>query len=60
MEWNRSDIILLAIASYVAVMTLVRMMRQRRDALVADVQRQVNARRRKKRQDEDNENRDAA
>jgi hypothetical protein len=54
MEWmTRSDIILLAIAAYVALMTLVRLMKQRRDVLVADVQKQVHAQRRaKKRQQE--------
>jgi hypothetical protein len=45
---SRADIALLAIAAYVAVMTLVRLMKVRRDALVADVQRQVDARRSKK------------
>jgi hypothetical protein len=62
MEWmTRSDIVLLAIASYVAVMALVRLMKRRRDELVADVQRQVKARRRRpKRQDDDAETRDAA
>jgi hypothetical protein len=50
MEWmTRSDIILLAICAYVAVMTLVRLMRERRDVLVADVQQQVSAQRRAKR-----------
>jgi hypothetical protein len=50
MEWmTRSDIVLLAIAAYVAVMTLVRLMKQRRDVLVADVQQQVSAQRRTKR-----------
>ena len=48
MEWmTRSDIILLAIAAYVAVMTLVRLMQRRRDQLVADVQRQVDAHRKR-------------
>ena len=63
MDWmTRSDIILLAIAAYVGVMTLVRLMRQRRDVLVADVQRQVQAQRRaKRRQQESAEpDRDAA
>jgi len=62
MEWmTRSDIVLLAIASYVAVMTLVRMMRRRHDELVADVQRQIHARRRgHKRHDDDSETRGAA
>jgi hypothetical protein len=66
MEWmSRADILLLAIAAYIAVMTLVRMMKQRRDALVADVERQIKAHRRAlKRQREiresEEENRDAA
>ena len=63
MDWlTRSDIILLAIAMYVAVMTLVRPMRQRRDVLVADVQKQVQAQRRAKRRQQQNaeQDRDAA
>jgi hypothetical protein len=46
---SRTDIALLLIAAYIAVMTLVRLMKARRDTLVADVQRQVVARRSKKR-----------
>jgi hypothetical protein len=46
MEWlSRAEIGLLLIAGYVAVMTLVRMMQRRHDALVADVKRQVDAHR---------------
>jgi hypothetical protein len=45
---SRADIALLIIAAYIAVMTLVRLMKARRDALVADVQGQVNARRKKR------------
>ncbi len=46
MEWmSRSDIILLLVASYAAVMALVRLMQRRRDQLVADVQQQISARR---------------
>jgi uncharacterized membrane protein len=46
MEWlTRSDVVLLAVAAYVAIMTLVRMMRRRHDELVADVQKQINAHR---------------
>jgi len=56
---GRSDIILLAIATYFAVMTLVRLMQRRRDHLVADVQRQVDARKRVKR-NSDTGNRNAA
>jgi hypothetical protein len=55
---SRADIILLAVAVYVAVMSLVRLMKARRDALVADVQRQVESRRGKKRPPA--ENREAA
>ncbi len=46
---SRTDIALLAVAAYIAVMTLVRLMKGRRDTLVADVQRQVDARRGQKR-----------
>jgi len=62
MEWlSRSDVILLLIASYVAVMTLVRLMQRRRDQLVADVQQQVHARRKRgKRTHDDQADRGAA
>ena len=62
MEWmTRSDIILLAVAAYVAVMTLVRLMKRRHDELVADVQRQMDARRANKQQQEStNQSRGAA
>jgi hypothetical protein len=63
MDWlTRSDIILLAIAAYVAVMTLVRLMRERRDVLVADVQKQVQSQRRVKRRQREiaEQDRDAA
>jgi hypothetical protein len=50
MHWlTRADVLLMAFAAYVAIMTLVRMMKRRRDQLVADVQRQLQARRRTKR-----------
>jgi len=42
---SRADMILLGVAAYIAVMSLVRLMKARRDALVADVQKQVYARR---------------
>jgi len=46
MLWlTRSDMILLVIAAYVAVMALVRLMQRRHDQLVAEVQRLVAARR---------------
>ena len=50
---TRSEIILLAVAVYVAVTTLVRLMRQRRDILVADVQKQVSAQRRARRRQQE-------
>ena len=60
MNWmTRTDIVLLAIAAYVAVMTLIRLMKQRHDELVADVQRQVSAHRRDRKQQRGDE-RDAA
>ena len=46
MRWiDHGDIALMLFAVYVAVMTLVRMMARRRDQLVADVRRQLEARR---------------
>ena len=42
---SRADMILLGIAAYIAVMSLVRLMKARRDELVADVQKQLHARR---------------
>jgi len=65
MEWmSRSDVILMSIGAYFAVMALVRLMRGRRDELVADVQRQMEAHRhhRKKRHHHqaEHETRDAA
>ncbi|MEX2316218.1 MAG: hypothetical protein WD669_03635 [Pirellulales bacterium] len=48
MEWlSRTDVVLLAVAGYVAVMTLVRLMRRRHDEVVADVKRQVAAHRKR-------------
>ena len=56
MDWlTRSDIILLLVASYVAVMTLVRLMQRRRDQLVADVQQQIHARRKRPKHAQDND-----
>ena len=64
MEWmTRSDIILSAIAAYLAVTTLVRLMQRRHDQLVADVQQQVDARRhrsKKRSHNGDEQNRGAA
>ena len=64
MDWlTRWDLALLAVAAYVAVMSLVRLMRARRDQLIADVQRQVKAHKKHARQgqaDEASDNRDAA
>ena len=62
MEWlTRSDIILLVIAVYVAVTTLARLMQRRRDQLVADVQQQIHARRKRPKHAQDSDqNRGAA
>ena len=49
----RTDIVLLAIAAYVAVMALVRLMKRRHDELVSDVQRQVAAHRSRRRHSDD-------
>jgi hypothetical protein len=60
MAWlSRTDFILLLIAAYVAVITLIRLMKRRHDEIVADVQRQVEAHRRDKKNQSKN-TRDAA
>jgi hypothetical protein len=60
MAWlSRTDFILLLIAAYVAVITLIRLMKRRHDEVVADVQRQVEAHRRDKKNQSKN-TRDAA
>jgi len=65
MEWmSRADIVLLSVAGYVAVMALVRLMKQRHDVVVADVERQIKAHRRavkrRREQEKKEEDRDAA
>ncbi len=50
---TRADLVLLIIAAYAAVMTLVRLMKRRHDEVVADVERQVQAHRRDKRRQQD-------
>ncbi len=49
MNWltDRWDVVLLAIAVYVAVMALVRLMARRRQELVADLERQTKSQRRR-------------
>jgi hypothetical protein len=60
MEWlSRTDVVLLLIATYVAVITLVRLMKRRQDEVVADVQRQVEAHRRNQK-NQPKKSRDAA
>ena len=44
---SHTDAIMLVVTAYVATMTLVRLMKNRRDALVSAVQRQVDARRKR-------------
>ena len=61
MNWlSRADVILLAITTYTAVVTLIRMMQRRRDQLVADVQRQVETHRKRARRTHDDQSRNAA
>ena len=63
MDWQtRTDALLVLVAAYFAVMPLVRLMRRRRDELVADVQRQVEARRKMQRRaaEEEVDEREAA
>jgi hypothetical protein len=61
MQWlTRSDSILLGIAAYIAVMALVRLMQRRRDELVADVQRQIEAHRKRPKRSPAEQTRDAA
>jgi len=52
--------ILLAVATYVAVMALVRLMQRRREQVVADVQRQVEAHRKRTKRSHDDQTRRAA
>jgi hypothetical protein len=61
MHWlSRSDIILLSIAAYVAVMALVRLMQRRREQLVDEVQQQLDARRKHPKRPPTDQSRDAA
>ncbi len=61
MAWmDRWDVVLALVASYVAVMTLVRMMARRRDQDVAEVQRQLESLRGKDRNNPSPRSRDAA
>jgi hypothetical protein len=48
MGWlDRWDVVLLVLSAYVAVMALVRLMTRRRQELVADVERQIHAERKR-------------
>ena len=42
-EMNAWDVAILSVAAYVAVVTLVRLMRRRRDAVIAQLQTEVAA-----------------
>jgi hypothetical protein len=50
----------LAVAAYVAVMALVRLMQRRRDQLVSEVQQQVDAHRKRTKRSHDDQTRGAA
>lgn len=43
--WSSWDVVVIGVAGYIAVTCLVRLMRRRRDALVDDIGRQVEAER---------------
>ena len=62
MGWiDRWDIVLLLVAAYVAVMTMVRLMARRRDQDVADVERQMESiRKQSKNKRRGSKSRDAA
>jgi hypothetical protein len=61
MGWmDRWDIVLALAAAYVAVMSLVRLMARRRDQVVVEVERQLEALRGQPRDQRDSNNRDAA
>lgn len=46
MDWLSGwNLLLLVVAAYIAVMTLVRLMRRRHEQLVAEIQQQIDARR---------------
>ena len=48
MEWmTKADVVLLLIAAYVAVMTLIQMMKRRHDEVVNDVKNQLAAHRKR-------------
>jgi len=61
MDWlTRVQGLLLVMAAYVAVTTLVRMMQRRRDQLIADVQRQVETHRKRARRPPNDQTHNAA
>jgi hypothetical protein len=45
MAWTTTDVLIFAVAAYLAVVTLVRLMRNRRDELVTKVRSQMQAER---------------
>lgn len=49
---NSGDIILLAVAGYIAVMSLVRLMQQRRDQVYRELESEVERERERKRREE--------
>ena len=50
MEWSTADIVIFAVAAYLAVVTLVRLMRARRDQLVRQVHQRMQVEKRQPKQ----------
>jgi hypothetical protein len=48
MEWSTTDVVIFAIAAYLAVMALVRLMRNRRDELISQVRSRMQTEQRRK------------
>ena len=50
MAWSTIDVLIFAVAAYVAVVTLVRLMRNRHDQLASQVRTQLQAEQRRRKQ----------
>ena len=48
-EMNAWDVVILAVAAYVGILALVRLMRRRRDAVIAELQTEVSSQLERKR-----------
>ena len=52
MDWSTADVVIFVVAVYLAITTLTRLMRARRDQLVEQVRRRMQAERRQPRKPE--------